>query len=142
MPNIAAVLRDEIARIARREVRAETEKLKRASTQYRSEIAVLKRQVAALQLQLNRLGKTRTQAPAAEQPNDASKVRFSPARLRRHRDRLELSADRFGKLLGVTGQTIYSWEGGTRPGKEHLLMISQLRRLTKHAAHAHLAAMN
>ena len=49
MPNIATILKDEIARVARREVRAETQKLKKASTQHRTVIAALKRQLAALE---------------------------------------------------------------------------------------------
>ncbi len=51
MPNIATVLKSEIARIARKEVRAETLQIKKQSTNYRSQIASLKRQVAALELQ-------------------------------------------------------------------------------------------
>jgi hypothetical protein len=39
VPNIASVLKEEIARVARKEVRSETENLKKASAQYRSEIA-------------------------------------------------------------------------------------------------------
>ena len=46
MPNIASVLKDEILRLARKEVRSELEGLKKASGQYRSDIASLKRQVA------------------------------------------------------------------------------------------------
>ena len=49
MPNIAAVLKDEISRIARKEIRSETAVLKKASAQYRKEIAALKRQVSNLQ---------------------------------------------------------------------------------------------
>ena len=48
MPNIASVLKDEILRLARKEVRTATEGLKKASAAYRSDIAGLKRQVAAL----------------------------------------------------------------------------------------------
>ena len=48
MPNIASVLKDEILRLARKEVRRELEGLKKASAQYRSDIAALKRQVIAL----------------------------------------------------------------------------------------------
>jgi len=38
MPNIAAVLKDEISRIARKEIRSETTSLKKASSQYRRDI--------------------------------------------------------------------------------------------------------
>jgi hypothetical protein len=45
MPNIATILKAEILRLARKEVRSEVEGLKKASTLYRSEIAALKRRV-------------------------------------------------------------------------------------------------
>lgn len=136
MPNIAAVLKEEIARVARREVRGETEKLKKASAQYRAQIVELKRQVAVLQKEVLRLSKAGRQAKPAVQEIDVSKIRWSPARLKAHRERLDLSAEKFGKLFNVSGQTIYNWEGGIRPGKEHLAMVPQIRKLSKRQAHA------
>lgn len=136
MPKIAAVLKEEIARVARREVRDETEKLKKASAQYRAQIAELKRQVAALQKEVTNLAKMNRQAKSVTQESDVSKTRWSPTRLKAHRERLELSAEKFGKLFNVSGQTIYNWEGGARPGKEHLAMIAQVRKLGKRQAHA------
>jgi len=47
MANIASLLKSEISRIARKEVRAETQTLKKASAQYRSDIAALKRSPTA-----------------------------------------------------------------------------------------------
>ena len=70
MPNIASVLKDEILRLARKEVRTATESLKKASAAYRSDIASLKRQVAALEKQLARGEKKR--AAASEQVASAS----------------------------------------------------------------------
>ena len=46
MPNIAAVLREEISRLSRKEVRSQVDATKRATTQHRRHIATLKRQVA------------------------------------------------------------------------------------------------
>lgn len=136
MPNIAALLKGEITRIARREVRVETERLKQASTAYRAQVRDLRDQVAALKRQVAQLTKANGTAKPVASPIDASKARFSPAKLRRHRERLELSAAKFGQLFGVSAQTVYNWEAGTRPGKDHLVMISQLRRLTKRQAQA------
>lgn len=142
MPNIASVLKDEIARVARKEVRVETEKLKKASSAYRAQIAELKRQVSTLHRQLAQLSKANgpAQPMADTAAAEAAKVRFSPARLKGHRERLDLSAEKFGRLFGVTGQTIYNWEAGTRPAKDHLVMIAQLRKLTKRQAHHLLAS--
>ena len=43
MPNIAAVLKEEICRLAKKEVKAQVGKTQRASAQYRRDIANLKR---------------------------------------------------------------------------------------------------
>lgn len=136
MPNIAAVLKEEIARVARREVRGETEKLKKASAQYRTQITELRRQIAALQKDVASLSKMGRQTTSAAQEIDTSKIRWSPTKFKAHRERLELSAEKFGKLFNVSGQTIYNWESGIRPGKEHLAMIAQTRKLSKRQAHA------
>jgi DNA-binding transcriptional regulator YiaG len=143
MPNIAAVLKEEIARIARREVREEVEALKKALTQHRTQAAELKREVAALKKEMDRLSKASSQvkaAPKATLEPTSGNVRWSPEKLARHRARLELSAEKFGKLFGVSGQTIHNWEGGTRPGKDHLIQISQLRTLSKRQVQAAIDA--
>ena len=49
LPNSASVLKEEIARLVRRQLRGETENLKKASSCYRSEIAALKRRIEALE---------------------------------------------------------------------------------------------
>ena len=75
MPNIASVLKEEIARVARKEVRSETENLKKASAQYRSEIATLKRRVTALEQQVTRLGKAKVSPPKI--PVQVTPLRYS-----------------------------------------------------------------
>ena len=49
MPNVATLLKDEIARIARRTLKTELDALRKSSAGYRREIAALKPQVAALE---------------------------------------------------------------------------------------------
>ena len=46
MPNIAALLKSEITRVARKEIRAEIESLRKAVSAQRSAIAALKREIA------------------------------------------------------------------------------------------------
>ena len=50
MPNIASILKSEISRVARKEVRAEVSGLKKGVSGHRSEIAALKRRLLALEL--------------------------------------------------------------------------------------------
>jgi hypothetical protein len=93
MPNIAASLKTEISRIARKEVRAETLALKNAVSVYRAEIAALKRRAQALERQLRGLSK-RSARPLSSEENEAtsSPRRFSAKGLASQRRRLELSA--------------------------------------------------
>lgn len=141
MPNIASVLKEEIARVARKEVRGETQRLKKASAQYRSDIAALKREVAALRLQLGRLGRVHGKRPqpiAVDEPK--SSLRFSAKGFAAQRQRLGLSASALAILLGVSGQSVYKWEDGkTRPRASQLSAIAALRKMGKKEAAARLA---
>jgi DNA-binding transcriptional regulator YiaG len=142
MPNIATVLKGEISRIARKEVRAETESLKKQSTQHRSQIAALKRQLANFEKLLRKQSKEAKSATTAPGDEDAARVglRFRSKGFAAHRQRLGLSAAQAGALLGVSGQTIYHWEAGkARPRASQLPRIDALRKLTKKGAAAAVA---
>ena len=140
MPNIAAVFKEEILRLARREIRRQTNVLRKASAQYRKDIAEMKRRVADLQRKLIPIEKQLLRnVPSQTAEVDAEHVRFTAKGLRSQRKRLGLSAADCGKLIGVTDQTIYNWEHGTgRPRKEQLARIAPLRRMGKREAHARL----
>jgi len=142
MPNIATLLKGEISRIARREIRAETEGLKKQSTQYRSQIAALKRQVAGLEKLLRKQSEGIRAAPAAAKDEQSARagLRFRSKGFATHRKRLGLSAAQAGALLGVSGQTIYHWEAGkAKPRASQLPRIDALRKLTKKGAAAAVA---
>jgi phage-related minor tail protein len=100
VPNIATVLKEEIARVARKEVRSETENLKKASAQYRSEIAALKRRVTALEKLVSSLEKTKASSPKI--PKQSSPLRYSAKGLSAQRQRLGLSGPEMAALLGVS----------------------------------------
>ena len=131
MANIAAVLKEEISRLSRKEARGETASLKKASAQYRAEIAALKRRVSALEKMVSRLGNPvakRTEAGGEEE----SKVRFTAKGFRSLRQRLGLTAEAMGAVLGVSAQTIYGWEAeNSRPRKQHLGKIAAVRGMGK-----------
>jgi DNA-binding transcriptional regulator YiaG len=134
MPNIAAVLKDEISRLARKEFRANTDSLKKAVTTYRSEVAALKRRVQTLERQAAKSGNQRTAAPQDELEEGQS-LRFRPDGIKKHRQRLGLSAADVGKILGVSGLSVYKWESGkTRPRPKQLQLIAQLRTTGKKEA--------
>jgi DNA-binding transcriptional regulator YiaG len=145
MPNIAAVLKTEIARIARKEVRSQTEEFRKSSAQYRSHIAALRKRIDELERQVKRAGKSagRSAQPAAEADDDqGTSRRFSPTRLAAQRRKLGLSAADFATLLGVSGQSVYKWEHGeSRPRARQLEAIAAVRGIGKREAAARLARL-
>lgn len=143
MPNIASVLKEEIARLVRRELRGETESLKKASGRYRSEIVALKRRVEAQEKQISLLERMLPKkAEPAVGGESETKLRFKPQGVRAQRARLGLSAAGMGALVGVSAQTIYNWEAGTtRPRAEQLAAIAAVRKLGKREVKARLAQM-
>ena len=143
MPNIASILKEEISRVARKEVRAETQSLKKATSVYRSEIAALRRRFLALEQTLKRLGKSTAKTDSAAADEEASQsLRFSGKGLASQRQRLGLSAEDCGLLVGASGKSIYRWESGVaRPRANHVASIAALRSLGKKAATDRLAAL-
>lgn len=68
------------------------------------------------------------------------KRRFSAQRLAKHRASLGLSAQDYGRLVGVSGQSIYKWEAGdVRPRATQIEALASVRALGKRAAAARLA---
>lgn len=136
MPNIASVLKDEIARIARRELRSETESTQKAVAGYRHQIAEMKRRIAALEREVARLrkGQGRSAAPAEPEENGKS-LRFRAGGFKAHRERLGLSAREVGLLLDASPLSVYKWETGkARPRDKHLAAIATLRKMGKREA--------
>ena len=134
MVNIASILKEEIIRLSRKEIRSEVEGLKKASAQYRSEIAALKRNTVTLQKQVARMEKiiAKNTTEFTSEAETASNARFTAKGFKTLRAKLGLSAVDAGRLIGVSGQTIYSWESGTnRPRKQQLPKIVMLRGMGK-----------
>ena len=106
MPNIAAVLKEEIRRLARREVKAHTSSTKGAVAQYRRDIAQLKRQMQAQAKEIaflkaqehKRLGQ-----PEVKGKEELEGVRFSARSVKAQRRKLKLSAADYGKARRRVG---------------------------------------
>ena len=137
MSNVASVLKEEISRISRKEVRRETSTLKKSSTTHRSEIAALKRRVQNLERELRRVGRGLEPAvpTAANEESVSPSTRFSAKSMAAQRKRLGLSAAECGLLIGASAQSVYNWEEGKiRPRAQHLPAIFALRTLGRRQA--------
>lgn len=135
MPNIGAVLKDEIARISRKEIRKVTDPLRKVSAAQRHEIAALKRQLAAAERLVRSLSRNLPHGAAADTsaPDEPSQ-RITSKGIASLRKRLGLSAEKFGLLAGVSGQTVYHWEDGAKPRRAQLATLLGLKGLSKQAA--------
>jgi DNA-binding transcriptional regulator YiaG len=136
MPSIAAVFKQEITRLARKEVKLQTEAIRKTNTHYRRDIAQLKRQVAGLLKHVAYLQQQERKRAAKPAPGaNVEGRRFSPRGLNTHREKLCLSAADYSQLVGVTAQTIYSWEQGkSKPRDGQLAALVAVRGLGKREA--------
>ncbi len=145
MTTLAIALKDEIRRLARKEIKAQTGRTAKAVAQYRREIARLKRQQRdqerKLMLLASRSQKGSSAPIVAEKLNGDS--RFSARSVRAQRRRTGLSAADYAKLVGVSPLTIYNWEHNkSRPRQGQFASLLKLRGIGKREAQARLATMS
>lgn len=147
MANIQSILKAEIARISRKEVRQATADVKKSNSTLRGQVAALRRQVDELSRALKRVsreGKAAKMAADREelQGDQAVRRRFRADGFASMRKRLQLSAQHMGALIGVTGQTIYKWEKEeSKPRAAQLEAIAAVRELGPRAAQQKLEEM-
>ena len=160
MANLASALKEEIGRLARKEIRQQTAGTARTVAQCEREIAALKRQIGELQRMLSaqraqgapgpavskktRRKKVAASKPAAETAPDSGRKRsrFSAKGLKANRERLGLSADNYGKLVGVSGLSIYNWEQGkARPRESSVAALNSIRGIGKREAARRLGGL-
>lgn len=142
MPNIAQVLKQEITRVARKELRGESQSAKQAHTHNRLEISKLKKRVADLERLVAQLARNSTKkAPPPEEESSEKTFRFSAQRLAAHRQRLDISVADMAFLLNASTVSIYKWENGkARPRASYMPAIAALRTLSKAQAATVLAS--
>jgi DNA-binding transcriptional regulator YiaG len=141
MPNIATLLKAEITRLARKEVRAETAALRRASAGHRRQIAALKREIAALDRRSKSIAKSARSGATSNDADEGVKHRFSAKGFKALRAKLGLSASDLGTLLGVSMQSVYNWERGkATPRASQVSAIVGLRAIGKREAMQRLQA--
>ena len=139
MPNIASLLKQEITRLSRREIRNEVASIKKASATYRRDIAALKRHVAELQRKSTSLTKSVARSGVTAPALPERPVRFVAKGLVSLRKRLGLSAAGLGSILGVSEQAVYNWETKKAvPRKDTFAAIIALRGVGKREAQQRL----
>jgi DNA-binding transcriptional regulator YiaG len=132
MSNIAEILKAEISRIARKQIKSDTEALRKGLSVYRHEIASLRKRLDALEKQSKRAARHQPELPREVSGAEVQRLRFSATRFAAQRQKLGLSAADFGTLLGVSSLSVYHWEQGkARPRATQLQAIAAARKLGK-----------
>jgi DNA-binding transcriptional regulator YiaG len=152
MPNFATALKEEIGRLARKEIKSQVGKTQKAVALYRREIAALKRELKSQAKRIESLnaakrgvgvnGSSNTSSNGSVESHAEDEMRFSARSVKAQRNRLGLSAKDYGALIGVTGLTIYNWEQGkSRPRRAQFAALVAVRGIGKREAQDRLAAL-
>jgi len=133
MPNFAKAIKEEITRLARKE-------MKKASGPLNDRVRQLSRTVSSQGKTIARLEKTvskqekelREAAPVPEvaPPEEVKKARISPRLVKTQRKRLKLNQSDFARLLNVSVAAVRSWEQGRAlPKEETMATFVAVRKL-------------
>lgn len=144
MPNVNAVLREEILRLARKEIRATVGPLKKKVADLRRLSSSLKQKVETLEKATARLSEeaeARGLQKVRAGEEDTRGARLGPRSIRSQRGRLGLTRDEFGRLAGVSANAVYLWETGrVSPREKSKAVLVGLRKLGAREARRLLAA--
>jgi DNA-binding transcriptional regulator YiaG len=133
---------EKIARVAKREVHALIGPARKTATEAKREVGDLKRRMADLERQIAQLKKATLSVQRLAPVDAEPSPRYTARGVRAQRDRLGLSAEDFGRLLGVSSQAVYNWEHGTaRPRLRLQEQMALLRKITKSEARARLKSL-
>lgn len=140
MPNVASVLKDEVVRLCRKELKKEASPIRKITAAHRRDLTEIKRQLTAAHKRIQALERTAAKAPSAQPtPSSDKPVRFVAKGLRSMRKRLGLSAGGLAALVGVSEQSVYNWEQQKAvPRREQVHALAALRGLGKREAQARL----
>ncbi len=137
MGKVEGVIKAEIVRLARREMRQNFVPLNRDVRAMKSTLSQLRRAVTGLQRfvaqqeKAMKAQKTVLEAP----PEEVKKARFSPRLMKTLRKRLGVTQREMAALAGVTVGAIYQWEKGIfEPRGEKKRVLVALRKLRRREA--------
>ena len=132
MGKVETILKSEIIRLSKREVRKNFTPLRRDVRQLRASLSQLRKTLTEIQRFTSRQGKAlRTDGiPLEASVEEVKASRFSPRLIRSLRKRLGVTQKEMASLAGVTVGAIYQWEKGIfEPRGDKRKVIVALRKL-------------
>ncbi len=132
MGKLEGIIKSEIVRLAKREMRKISTPLGCDVRAMKSTVSQLRKTVLALQRitahQQKELGKGKT--PLEANPEEVKTSRFSPRLIRSLRNHLGISQRELAVLAGVTVGAIHQWESGTfKPRDSKKAVLVALRKI-------------
>jgi DNA-binding transcriptional regulator YiaG len=148
MPSVARVLREEMGRVSRGQIRSMTARLRKQDVALRQTVQELKRRVAALEARVKSLTRARGAIAvpdlATEPVEMDADFRPTGQMVRRLRKRLGVSQEALAKLLNITAQSVYLWErkGGRLNLRSNTFRaLLAMRKVAKREAQRRLIAL-
>ena len=147
MPDVASVLKEEIQRLARKEIRASVEPLKKQVVEMRRRLREAERTIVQLQRSTQKaveavsdqIGGMVSESDGQE---GGRQIRISAESVIKHRERLGLTQREMADLLGVTPATVLRWEQGhNSPRGAGREAFARLREMGVREAQARLEKM-
>lgn len=137
--NLASLLKEEIVRLSRKTAKQATDPLRASLATQRKTIAALREEIAQLRRELTNVRKS--VGSSSHAPATVRGARYSAKSLRSQRARLGLSSEHFGKLIGVSSQTIYNLEqrSDQKPSQKVVAGLASIRHLGRREAADRLA---
>jgi len=137
MGKVEGIIKSEIVRLAKREVRKisvplgrDVRALKITVSQLRKTVTALERFAALQQKVMEKEG-----VPLRATPEEVKTSRFSPRLIRSLREHLGLTQKEMATLAGVTIGAVYQWESGKfEPRGEKKAVLVALRKLGRREA--------
>jgi len=138
MPNIGLVLKEEIARLAKKEARRLLGPVAGQFIELKKTVSELKRKVASLETKVEKLEKKTDGTPKGIKlpPQEKlEKSRLGSSNISKLRAKLDLSRGEMALLLGVSQNSIFLWEkGDAKPREAAKAKIIALRTLGRRKA--------
>ena len=132
MPNLMQTLKKEIARIAKRENKADILSLAKKLAELRKALTAQKKVSATLRNDLEAIKKSAGVKSPSISGDILAKSRLGNKAIKKLRGKLKLSRKAFGKLIGASQGTVFLWESGrTSPRKDMKAKLIQLRKAGK-----------
>ncbi len=141
MGKLEGIIKDEIIRLAKREMRMNFVPLRRDVRSLKITTSQLRKSVLGLQRFVNQQEKQMGPKPVPDvTPEDMKKARFSPRLIKSLRKHLGVSQRELAKLAGVTVGAVFQWEKGKfGPKDDKKKILVSLRKLGRQNARTLLA---